>query len=101
MEGPLDDCGPLQAAYDKRVGPWSLGLHQLAFCRQRKNRDRTVRGQPCCPGDHSPQATSCVLAPCQMALETLEWHIVDSPGLAPTGLKIWCMCVDGGETTRQ
>lgn len=32
MEGPLDDCGPLQAAYDKGVGSWPLSLHQLAFC---------------------------------------------------------------------
>lgn len=39
MEGPLDDRGPLQAAYDKGVGPWSLGLHQLAFCRQREGTE--------------------------------------------------------------
>lgn len=31
VERALDDRGPLQAADDKRVGPGSLGLHQLAF----------------------------------------------------------------------
>lgn len=38
MEGPLDDCGPLQTAYDKGVGSWPLGLHQLAFCGHRQEK---------------------------------------------------------------
>lgn len=40
MEGPLDDRGPLQAAYDKGVRSWPLSLHQLALCRHRQERVR-------------------------------------------------------------
>lgn len=36
VEGPLDDCRPLQASDDEGVGPRPLSLHQLALCEGSK-----------------------------------------------------------------
>lgn len=60
MEGPLNDCGPLQAAYDKGVGSWPLSLHQLAFYGYRQEKSE---GMILLPTDQTHQAIFCVPTP--------------------------------------
>jgi len=76
VEGPLNDCRPLQASDDERVGPRPLGLHQLALCEGSKINLKKGKGwfgikhphHKTFPNDTSPlhcpgEAPSGVLCP--------------------------------------